>query len=55
MKRVAELADAGKFTVAVEQVYAMTDAAQAWEKSRGGHTRGKLIIQVSGGPTMKHQ
>jgi NADPH:quinone reductase-like Zn-dependent oxidoreductase/glyoxylase-like metal-dependent hydrolase (beta-lactamase superfamily II) len=53
MTRVAELADAGKFTVAVEQVYSMADAAQAWEKSRGGHARGKLIIQVSGGPTMK--
>jgi hypothetical protein len=33
----------------------MTDAARAWEKSREGHTRGKLVIKVSAGPTMKHQ
>jgi hypothetical protein len=41
--------------VFVDGTYAMTDVAQAWMKSRGGHTRGKLIIQVSAGPTMKHQ
>lgn len=55
LARVGELADAGKFKVHVEEVYPMTDAAKAWEKSRDGHTRGKLIIQVSPGPTMKHQ
>jgi len=41
--------------VYVGGVYPMADAARAWEKSRDGHTRGKLIIQVSPGPTMKHQ
>lgn len=55
LRRVAELADAGKFKVYVDGVYPMADAAEAWEKSREGHTRGKLIIQVSPGPTMKHQ
>lgn len=55
LARVGELADAGKFTVVIDGVYPMSDAIQAWEKSRGGHTRGKLIIQVSGSPTMKHQ
>jgi NADPH:quinone reductase-like Zn-dependent oxidoreductase len=54
LARVGELAEAGKFRVFVEATYPMADAAQAWEKSRQGHTRGKLIIQVSGGPTMKH-
>jgi NADPH:quinone reductase-like Zn-dependent oxidoreductase len=51
LKRVVELADAGKFKVFVEQAYPMADASKAWEKSRGGHTRGKLIIQVPAGIT----
>jgi NADPH:quinone reductase-like Zn-dependent oxidoreductase len=55
LARVNELAEAGKFKVVVEHVYPMADAAKAWEKSREGHTRGKLVIQVSEGPTKKHQ
>jgi len=55
LERVKELADAGQFKVVVDGVYPMADAAKAWEKSREGHTRGKLIIQVSEGPTKKHQ
>lgn len=55
LARVGELADAGKLKVVVDGVYPMADATKAWEKSREGHTRGKLIIQVSEGPTMKHQ
>ncbi|HTU64831.1 MAG TPA: NADP-dependent oxidoreductase [Steroidobacteraceae bacterium] len=55
LEKVAELADAGRFKVYVEETYPMTDAGRAWEKSREGHTRGKLVIRVSEGPTMKHQ
>jgi NADPH:quinone reductase-like Zn-dependent oxidoreductase len=55
LARVVELADAGKFKVFVEATYSLADAAKAWDKSREGHTRGKLIIVVSEGPTMKHQ
>jgi NADPH:quinone reductase-like Zn-dependent oxidoreductase len=55
LARVGELADAGKFKVHVDGIYPMSDAAAAWAKSRDGHTRGKLIIQVTPGPTMKHQ
>ena len=55
MARVGELADAGKFSVFVEETYSMADAEKAWAKSRAGHTRGKLIIKVAEGPTMKHQ
>jgi NADPH:quinone reductase-like Zn-dependent oxidoreductase len=55
LARVMELADAGKFKVHVDQTFAMADASQAWDKSRSHHTRGKLIIKVSAGPTMKHQ
>jgi NADPH:quinone reductase-like Zn-dependent oxidoreductase len=47
LARVNELADAGRFSVSVEKVFSMADASQAWERSRGGHTRGKLIIRVS--------
>ncbi len=53
--RVMELADAGKFKVSVEEAFPMADTAKAWAKSKSGHTRGKLVIKVSGGPTMKHQ
>ena len=55
LMRLMELADAGKFTVNVDEAFSMADAARAWEKSRGGHTRGTLVIRVSAGPTMKHQ
>lgn len=55
LAKVGELADAGKFTTFVEQTFSMAEASKAWEKSRTGHARGKLIITVSAGPTMKHQ
>jgi len=55
LARVVELADAGKFKVNVDGTFPLADASRAWTKSREGHTRGKLIIQVSEGPTMKHQ
>jgi NADPH:quinone reductase-like Zn-dependent oxidoreductase len=55
LARVVALADAGQFKVFVDGVYPMSDAAKAWDRSREGHTRGKLIIQVTAGPTMKHQ
>lgn len=55
LTQVVKLADGGKFKVFVDGVYPMEDAGEAWEKSRDGHTRGKLIIQVTPGPTMRHQ
>jgi len=55
LARVVELAEHGKFKVHVDEVFSMADAGKAWEKSRAGHARGKLIIRVSEGPTMKHQ
>jgi NADPH:quinone reductase-like Zn-dependent oxidoreductase len=55
LARVVELAEQGKFKVHVDEVFALADAGKAWERSRAGHTRGKLIIRVSAGPTMKHQ
>lgn len=55
LERIVELADAGKFKVNVDAAYPMAEASRAWVKSREGHTRGKLVIQVSAGPTMRHQ
>lgn len=55
LAHVSALAEAGKLKVVVDGIFPMADAGKAWEKSRAGHTRGKLIIQVSEGPTMKHQ
>jgi NADPH:quinone reductase-like Zn-dependent oxidoreductase len=55
LARVVELAEQGKFKVYVDEVFTLADAGKAWEKSRAGHTRGKLIIRVSAGPTMQHQ
>ena len=55
LARVVELAEAGKFKVFVDETYSLADASKAWEKNRAGHTRGKLIIKVSAGPTMKQQ
>jgi NADPH:quinone reductase-like Zn-dependent oxidoreductase len=55
LARVGELVDAGKLKIFVDESYALADASKAWDKSRTGHTRGKVIIRVSEGPTMKHQ
>lgn len=55
LAKVGELAEAGKLTVYVEEVFPLARAQEAWERSRAGHTRGKLIILVSEGPTMRHQ
>lgn len=55
LARVVELADRGKFKINVEEAFPLAAADQAWAKSRTGHTRGKLVIRVSEGPTMKHQ
>jgi len=55
LAHVVELADRGKYKVHVDEVFSLADAGKAWEKSRAGHTRGKLVIRVSAGPTMKHQ
>lgn len=55
LAKVGELAEAGEFSVFVEEAFPMEEASKAWEKSRAGHTRGKLVIVVSEGPTMRRQ
>jgi NADPH:quinone reductase-like Zn-dependent oxidoreductase len=44
LDQVVALADAGGYKVSVEHVFPLADAAEAWRLSRGGHTRGKLIL-----------
>lgn len=46
LARVADLADAGKFKVPVQEVFSMEEAERAWDISRSGHARGKLIVRV---------
>ena len=55
LSKVGGLIDEGKVTVFVDEIFPMADAEKAWARSRAGHTRGKLVIRVSEGPTMKHQ
>ena len=47
LQALADLADAGRLTVPVAEVFALADVAQAFELSQGGHVRGKIAIEVS--------
>jgi NADPH:quinone reductase-like Zn-dependent oxidoreductase len=47
LPKAAELAEAGKFTVAIDSVFSLSDAAKAHERSEGGHLTGKVILRVS--------
>jgi NADPH:quinone reductase-like Zn-dependent oxidoreductase len=49
LPNLVELANAGKLHMSVERVLPLSDAAQAWELNRAGHTRGKIILQIGGG------
>jgi NADPH:quinone reductase-like Zn-dependent oxidoreductase len=44
---ISELADHEQFHVNIEQRLPLREAAKAWELNRGGHTGGKIILQVS--------
>lgn len=43
---LAELADQGRLSVAIDRVLPLAEAAEAWRLSREGHTRGKLVLTV---------
>lgn len=47
LQALADLADDGKLIVPVAEVFALEDAAKAFEPSQGGHVRGKIAIEVS--------
>lgn len=46
LPRVVELVNAGKLRIHINQRLPLAEAAKAWELSRGGHTRGKIILMV---------
>jgi NADPH:quinone reductase-like Zn-dependent oxidoreductase len=47
LEALAALVDAGRLTVPVAEVFALEDAAKAFQLSQGGHVRGKIAIEVS--------
>lgn len=47
LPHVVKLVDDGKLRVQVEQRLPLAEAAKAWEQSRTGHTRGKIILVVA--------
>ncbi|MFW5471222.1 NADP-dependent oxidoreductase [Knoellia sp. CPCC 206435] len=47
LQALADLADAGRLTVPVAEVFPLEDVAKAFELSQGGHVRGKIAIEVS--------
>ena len=44
---LTDLANRGKFHIKIEQRLQLSDAAQAWDLNRKGHTAGKIILEVS--------
>lgn len=49
LAELAELADRGKLTVEVAATYPLTEVRAAWDASRTGHTRGKIVLLPDGG------
>jgi NADPH:quinone reductase-like Zn-dependent oxidoreductase len=47
LKAIAELIEAGKLTIHIEQSLAMEDVRQAHEKSETGHGRGRIVLRMT--------
>jgi NADPH:quinone reductase-like Zn-dependent oxidoreductase len=47
LAEVSKLVDAGKLKPSVEKTWPFTEAAKAHEHIAGGHTRGKLVLEVT--------
>ena len=47
LTKIGALIDAGKVEVIIDTVFPLAEARQAHEASEGGHTRGKIILQVA--------
>lgn len=47
LTELASLIDAGKIQIIIDSVFPLQDLAKAHEKSESGHSRGKIVIQVS--------
>ncbi|GAA4897773.1 NADPH:quinone reductase-like Zn-dependent oxidoreductase [Stackebrandtia albiflava] len=46
LTELAALAESGDLTVHVAESYPLAEAGKAWEASRTGHTRGKIVLTV---------
>jgi NADPH:quinone reductase-like Zn-dependent oxidoreductase len=46
LRQLASLLDAGILRTTVSKTFALAQAADAWQESRGGHTRGKIVLEV---------
>ena len=46
IRKIVDLASAGRFRVNVDKVFRLEDAATAQELSRQGHARGKIVLKV---------
>jgi len=49
--KVAALVEAGKLKVHIDTVYALEDIAKAFNQSIGGHTTGKVVVQMIKDPS----
>jgi len=49
LPRAAHLAEEGKFTVAIDSEYPLSEAAKAHERSQGGHLHGKIVLEIAEG------
>ena len=47
LKEVVKLAEAGKFRISIEQTLPLEETNKAWDLNRGGHTQGKIILEVA--------
>jgi len=46
LKQIADLIDAGKVRPVIAEVFPLANAAEAQEKSKQGHTTGKIVLEV---------
>ncbi|HXY34187.1 MAG TPA: zinc-binding dehydrogenase, partial [Planctomycetaceae bacterium] len=49
LRKLAELIDAGKLKTLVGKTYPLAQAREAWTEIMSGHTRGKIVLEVSSG------
>jgi NADPH:quinone reductase-like Zn-dependent oxidoreductase len=48
LQQIADLAEAGRLRVEIQQVWPLAALGEALAVSRGGHARGKLVVRLTG-------
>jgi NADPH:quinone reductase-like Zn-dependent oxidoreductase len=46
LAQVAKLVEAGKYDVHIDATLPLKEVTKAWEMSRSGHVRGKIVLTV---------